>query len=341
VRTLAFQVTQLAVEVKDQLLALAVPVPEQPPVPALPDGPEPDLAVEPEPVPEFTVEAPTVPGSLPGTYVLSPLPLWGARHNLARDAWASKVTALVKAYGPFPDRIVIIVSIRYSQGRDLSKEQYEACVQRCMEAASTLIRHIRSLEGQENRQFLIYPWIRSCISSTSNWFATVFQPTYFPRGIPRTTTPACRYRELEFVLDNLAPGTGVWWLSIGLDALTTDVENLRKVQIRWPTPDFTLAIMVHQTFSPNTADFGSEDICPPRPAASGMRIRIYSFAKLLTGAHNLGDAPVRKLLAVWQHISDGKQGRRRDYDKTLTMLRNTMPVSPGGLSAVSLPGARI
>ena len=56
-------------------------------------------------------------------------------------------TALVEVYGPFPDRTVIIVSIRYSRGTYLSKEQYDLHVERYVEAASTLIHYIRSLEG--------------------------------------------------------------------------------------------------------------------------------------------------------------------------------------------------
>ncbi|KAG6357915.1 hypothetical protein INS49_013798 [Diaporthe citri] len=192
----------------------------------------PVLAPEPPAWYEIAVEAPLTPGHLPGTYVLLPVPLWQARHDLAPDVWPTKVTALVKAYGPFPERTVIIVSIRHSRGTDMTKEQYDRNVARCVEAASTLIRHIRSLGGQENRQFLIYHWIRTVIGSADDWFMMSFYLNMFRNGIPRTMLSSCRLKELEFVLDNLQPNTAVWWLSIGIDALTTDIENLRKVQIR-------------------------------------------------------------------------------------------------------------
>ncbi|KAL2272868.1 hypothetical protein FJTKL_05933 [Diaporthe vaccinii] len=257
-----------------------------------------------------------------------PRPLWQARHYVSLDGWTSKVTALVEAYGPFPERTVIIVCIRYSRGRELGKEQYDSCVQRCVDAASTLIGHIRSQPGQADRQFLIYPWIRAAISSTDDWYKPRFHPTGYSSGIPRTTNSSCRLKELEFVLNNVQPNTEVWWLSIGIDALTTDIANLRRARSRWPAPDFTLAVMVHKNFLPNTAAFGTLDICPPRPAASGMRIRIYSFASLLPGAHDLGDSPAaRTLLAVWQYMNDAKLDKT-SYDRNLTLNRNIMPVSP-------------
>lgn len=281
-----------------------------------------------------------MPDPLTGIYVLTPLPLWEARHNLSLDAWTSKVTAMVKRYGPFPDRVVIIVSIRYSRGIDLTKEQYDQQVDRCVEAASTLIRHIRSLPGQENRQFLIFPWIRSNISSAYDFFMNPFVLSKFRNGIPRTMRSSCKLKELEFVLDNVQPNTPVYWLSIGIDGLTTDVENLRRVQTRWPALDFTLAVMVHKTFLPNVTKFGFEDICPPRPAASGMKIRIYSFARMLTGVDDIRDASARKLLAVWQYINDAKLNGT-GYDRLLTHVRNTMPVSPGGLDNYGMRGDRM
>lgn len=288
----------------------------------------------------LAAEAPLVPGPLAGTYVLTPIPLWEARHDLPPDLWAPMVTALVKAHGPFPVRTVIIVAIRFSRGSDLSKEQYHIQVNRCVEAASTLIRHIRSLPGQADRQFLIYPWIRSTISSADDWFKHVFHLAKYRRGIPRTTHLSCKLKELEFVLDNVQPDTKVWWLSIGIDGLTSDVENLRKAQTRWPALDFTLAVMVHKTFLPNVAKFGGEDICPPRPAAAGIRIRIYSFARLLTGAHVPVDRPVRKLLAVWQYINDAKLNGA-SYDLQLAHVRNTMAVSPGGIDMRGMTGDRM
>lgn len=288
----------------------------------------------------LAAEAPLVPGPLAGTYVLTPIPLWEARHDLPPDLWAPMVTALVKAHGPFPVRTVIIVAIRFSRGSDLSKEQYHTQVNRCVEAASTLIRHIRSLPGQADRQFLIYPWIRTNISSANDWFKYVFNLAKYRRGIPRTTHLSCKLKELEFVLDNVQPDTKVWWLSIGIDGLTTDIENLRRVQTRWPALDFTLAVMVHKTFLPNVAKFGGEDICPPRPAAAGIRIRIYSFARLLTGAHVPVDRPARKLLAVFRHINDGKLSGA-SYDLQLAHVRNTMPVSPGGIDSWGRTGDRM
>lgn len=376
VQELAAEVRGLAVQAHEQLLALSVPNPELASVPASPVEPEtelavtpepelavepesePELAVEPEPEPELAaesepaaepepaneqepaVEAPLVPGPWAGTYVLMPLPLWQARYDLAPDVWPKKVTVLVKAYGPFPERIVIIVAIRYSRGTDMSTEQYDREVARCVEAASTLIRLIRSLPGQADRQFLIYPWIRCNISSTNNWFARRFNLENYPHGIPRTTSLSCRLKELEFVLDNVQPDTKVWWLSIGIDGLTTDIENLRKVQTRWPAPEFTLAVIVHGRFLPDVWQFGAEDICPSRPAAAGIRIRIYSFARLLTGAHPLVDRPARKLLAVLRYINDGKLNGA-NYDKFLALHRNTMPVSPAGLIERRLLGDRI
>lgn len=303
-------------------------VPERPPVPASP---------EPQPQPQLAVEVvPLVLGPLSRTYVLTPLLFWQDRHNRSQLAWDRKVAARVHKHGPFPERSVIIVCIRYSRGQDMGQEQYDLLVQRCVEAASTLICQIRSQEGQANRQFLIYPWIRSQISSTDNWFKTPFRQTSFRNGVPRTTTASCRLQELVFVLDNVRPTTEIWWLSIGIDALTTDVENLRKAQDLWPGLHFTLAVMVHARFAPSVDEFGDGDICPPRPACGGMRIRIYSFARLLTGTRPLSE----KLLAIWRHINVAKLSGQR-YDRYLAFGRNVMPVSPGGLPGPSLRDDRM
>lgn len=114
-------------------------------------------------------------------------------------------------------------------------------------------------------------------------------------------------KELQELFARLPNNTDVVILSIGVDGLTTNTDNLRKLSEWCPWLNICLAIMVDRDFSrvhngrkADLDDPNGIDLFPPRP--HGMRLRIFQLDDLVTGQTR----EVTELFALWNTIQWGK-----------------------------------
>jgi len=200
--------------------------------------------------------------------------------------------------------LVIIPAIRFSGSVTLSRRFYHRMANRAAEAASYLTIIL-------NRRALICPWIRIATCSQAR------------RPIPiwwgGTNSTIHTVRELKRLLSRLPTGTEVIILALGVDGLTTEISNLKKLPEWGPRLKFCLIVMVERQFCArlrnghqvNLQDPDGIDLFPP--TRRGTRLGIFRVHDLLEEQTR----QARELLALWGRIQWGKMSVNLPYSAVL------------------------
>lgn len=241
-------------------------------------------------------------------------------------AWRTRIEDLRCFSLPGPWPFAVVPCTRFSSlGRDFTREAWLDEVQRTIDASQTFLR----LKGVTDPA-LIYPWVR--VQSSTKLFS--FAPDDIPIGVfhgwTYATNPSLRLRELQHFLRALSPGMDVWFVSIGVDGLTTAVQNLYLLRYWYPFLRFHLAILEKPLFplfrNGRVDNQNGLDLCPARPEVQGIRVRIFSFDNLLDPEVAGLDLELRLL---WETITDAKN-HVIDESYSFTKGRNRFPVRSGG-----------
>lgn len=155
-----------------------------------------------------------------------------------------------------------------------------------------------------NRRALICPWIRIATCSQAQATADLWwmQLRVFSHSTIHTVS------ELKWLLSRLPTGTEVIILALGVDGLTTEISNLKKLPEWGPQLKFCLVVMVERQFCArlrnghqvNLQDPDGIDLFPP--TRRGMILGIFRVHDLLEERTR----QARELLALWGRIQWGK-----------------------------------
>lgn len=206
----------------------------------------------------------------------------------------------------------------------MSRELWLDEVQRAVDASQTFLRFKAVTDPA-----LVFPFLRVESSTKRFRFGPYEVGGSWIREWQWILNSNLRLRELQHFLRALSPGMDVWFVSIGIDGLTTEVQNLYLLCQWYPFLRFHLAILEKPgfpLFRNGLKDQNGLDLCPPRPEVQGMRIRIFSFDNLLDPQASGLNLELRML---WQVITDAKINHQKSL-YGFTHGRNGFSVRSGG-----------